>query len=302
MMGTEIVRIEQASCARGLYFQIRDIDLKLESGCVMGVIGRNGSGKTTLFHMLCGLSPVSSGRALICGKDLIQDPTACKQVTGTVFDDDYFRVGLSVKQAGQVYGRYYEEYSQPRFLESCKRFEIGAGKLVTKLSKGEYMKFQLAFALAHNPRLLLMDEPDAGLDPVFRREWKDILWDITGEDKSVLIASHLTEELAQFADYITFLRKGKQEFTLSMPEIEDSYKIVRGSRRQLELLREHLIGGIRHTEMYDEGLYRMSDSPIRLPVQIERPTLEEIMYYFDRHKEDKKRLNPGDMEGVKNLW
>lgn len=279
-MGEEIIKLEEVSCARGLNFRIRDINLTLEPGYIMGVIGRNGSGKTTLFHMLAGLSPVSSGRASICGYDLLENPTECKKVIGTVFDDDYFRLGFSVKQTGEVYGRYYENYSQTEFLDYCSRFGIDWKKTVKKLSKGEYMKFQLAFALAHQPRLLLMDEPDAGLDPVFRKEWKDILWDITGAERSILIATHLIEELSQYADYITLLKKGKQEFTLSMPEIEDNYKLIRGSERQIELLRQHLIGKPRVTDMYVEGLYRMADGEIRLPVQVERPSLEDIMYYF----------------------
>ena len=197
-----VLRMEGAGAERGTSFWLRDVSLTLEPGTFMGVIGRNGAGKTTLFHMICGLSRVSEGNVWLDGINLRDDPKRCKQEMGIIFDDDYFRLDLSASHAGTIYGAYYERYSQEEFLRYCRRFEVDARQNIRKMSKGNYMKFQLAFAMAHHPKLILMDEPEAGLDPVFRREWMNLLYDVLDDRCSILFATHLTEELEQYADAV----------------------------------------------------------------------------------------------------
>ena len=214
-----ILEMEGASAGRGTTFCLRDVCLAVEPGMLMGVIGRNGAGKTTLFHMVCGLCRVSSGSVRIDGVSVRHEPERCKKEIGVVFDDDFFRLDLTVKAAGEIYGMYYERYSKQDFLGYCRQFEVDVRQNIRKLSKGNYMKFQLAFALAHHPKLLLLDEPDAGLDPVFRKEWMGILYDVREEGCGVLYATHLTEGLEQYADAVTMLSRGRQVFSLTMPEL-----------------------------------------------------------------------------------
>lgn len=275
-----LLQLEGAGAVRGTSFWLRDINVTLEPGSFMGVIGRNGSGKTTLFHMISGLSAVSEGNVYVDGISMRHEPEKCKREMGTIFDDDYFRLDMTVKYAGIIYGRYYEQYSHKAFLEYCRRFEVDTRQNLRKLSKGNYMKFQLAFALAHKPKLLLMDEPEAGLDPVFRREWMNLLYDALEEDRSILFATHLTEELEQYVDAVTMLSKGHQIFSLTMPEIEEKCKLVRGSKVQMDYLNKRLAGR-RSMEHYEEGLFIEDGKELWVEVGVSRPTLADLMYYLD---------------------
>ncbi len=275
-----LLQIEHGGAERGDTFWLREVNLTLEPGTFMGVIGRNGAGKTTLFHMLCGLSRISQGDVRIEGISMKQEPGRCRQKMGMIFDDEYFRLDLSAKYAAKVYGKYYENYSQEAFLSYCRKFEVDIRQNVRKMSKGNYMKFQLAFALAHHPRLILMDEPEAGLDPVFRREWMNMLYDILDDSCSILFATHLTEELEQYADAVTMVSQGRQVFSLTMPEIEEQYRIVRGSKEQLDCLKKHLIGR-RRMEYYEEGLCRTEGGELPAEVSQSRPALAQLMEYLD---------------------
>ena len=275
-----LLELKGAGAERGNTFWLRDINLTLEPGTFMGVIGRNGAGKTTLFHMLCGLSRISEGEVRVDGISMNQEPVHCKKEIGVIFDDDYFRLDLSVKYGGALYGPYYTGYSQEDFLKHCKMFDGDVRQNIRKLSKGDYMKFQLAFALAHHPKLILMDEPEAGLDAVFRREWMNLLYDILDGDCSILFATHLTEELEQYADAVTMLSKGRQIFSLTMPELEERYQIVRGTKGQLDALGKSLIGR-REMEHYEEGLVEEMRQDSLAGLSLSRPALADLLYYLD---------------------
>lgn len=275
-----ILQIENASTERGTVFWLRNVNLTLEPGTFMGVIGRNGAGKTTLFHMICGLSRISGGDLRLAGVSMRHEPKRCKREMGIIFDDDYFRLDLSVKHAGIIYGAYYDRYSQDDFLNYCRKFEVDIKQNLRKLSKGNYMKFQLAFALAHHPKLILMDEPEGGLDPVFRREWMNLLYDVLDDTCSVLFATHLTEELEQYADAVTMLSKGQQVFSLTMFELEEQYKIVRGSKEEMDAFSGRLLGR-RRMDHYEEGLFREDGEELQGKISVSRPSLADLMYYLD---------------------
>ena len=132
-----ILQIEGAGAVRGTTFWLRNVNLTVEPGMFMGVIGRNGAGKTTLFHMICGLSRISEGNVRLAGVSMEQEPERCKRQMGIIFDDDYFRLDVSVKHAGIIYGAYYERYSQADFLNYCRTFEVDARLNLIKLSKAD---------------------------------------------------------------------------------------------------------------------------------------------------------------------
>ncbi len=115
------------------------------------------------------------------------------------------------------------------FNKYLKTFDLDPKKKIKNLSKGMKMKFSLALALSHNAELIIMDEPTAGLDPVFRREILDILYDlIQDENKSVFFSTHITTDLEKIADYITFINKGKMVFSENKDEVMEKYALVKG--------------------------------------------------------------------------
>ncbi len=261
-------------------FELTNINIKLESGYIMGLIGPNGSGKTTFIHTLLGLYKPTQGSIRVFGYDLMEQEREAKAQIGFALDENPFADHLSAKDNGRMYGRYYPNWDQKTFDKYCRQFEFNARKPLKKLSKGNQMKFQLAFALSHNARLLVLDEPTSGLDPVFRRELKEIMCDIISDGgRSILFSTHLTEELDKIADYITFIYNGRQQFSSSREELSEQYGLVRGSKKDITELGNSSIVGMRCRESMTEALVRKNQVVLPKGLTLLQPTIEDIMYY-----------------------
>ncbi len=261
-------------------FELGSINMKLEPGYIMGLVGPNGAGKTTLLLTLLGLYQPDEGSIHIFGYDMKDQEKEAKTRIGFVLDENPFLDYYSAKDNARMYGGYYPRWDQNTFEKYCRQFELNTKKPLKKLSKGNQMKFQLAFALSHNARLLVLDEPTSGLDPVFRRELIEIMCDIISEgDCSIIYSTHLTEELDKIADFITFLYNGKQQFSSSKEELMDQYGLVRGSARDIVALEEQLVVGKRITETTAEALIRKENAVAIDHLTVLQPTIEDIMYY-----------------------
>jgi len=133
-----------------------------------------------------------------------------KERIGFVYDEPCFPEDVSLKNIKRAIARFYPRWDEDVFQKLAARFELPLGKWFKKLSHGTKMKFALALALSHHADFILMDEPTAGLDPVFRRELlmhlRELLQD---ERKSILFSTHITTDLEQIADFVTFVRKGR---------------------------------------------------------------------------------------------
>ena len=261
-------------------FQLGNINMVLEPGYIMGLIGPNGAGKTTLLQTILGLYRPTEGSVKICGYDNVEQEAAAKAQIGFILDDDLFLEHLSVMDNAHIYGRYYPTWNWKLFEQYGKQFELNLKKPLKKLSKGGRMKFQLAFALSHNAKLLVFDEPTSGLDPVFRKDLLGIMCDIISEgERSILYSTHLTNELDQVADYITFLQNGKQIFSLSYEEVMERYALMKGSADQIGNLEDAAVVGKRMTEVAAEALIRRDLTPVPQGLLLQKPTLEDILYY-----------------------
>lgn len=264
-------------------FLLDNISFSIDEGSIMGLVGTNGSGKTTLINLIVGLTKCSQGNIRIYGIDNHREEKKAKDIIGFVLDDNPFIEYLSAKDNSKLYAPYYSNWDETLFYKYCKMFEVNVKKPLRKLSQGTKTKFQLAFALSHGAKLLVMDEPAAGLDPVFRRELVDILFDVIIDgERSVLMSTHLTNELDRIADTITLIHKGQQIFTMEKEEMYDGYQLVRGTQSQVEALPKHNVIGSRNLGTYSEALIRKSDSPSGIDVKIMRPTIEDIMFYYGR--------------------
>lgn len=261
-------------------FELGSINMKLEPGYIMGLVGPNGAGKTTLLLTLMGLYRPTEGSIHIFGYDMKEQEKEAKTQIGFVLDENPFLDYFSVKENAKMYGGYYPDWDQKTFEKYCRQFEINTKKPLKKLSKGNQMKFQLAFALSHNASLLVLDEPTSGLDPVFRRELIEIMCDIISDgDRSIIYSTHLTEELDKIADFITFLYNGKQQFSSSKEELMEQYGLVRGSAKEIAMLEDRIVVGKRITETTAEALIKRENAVAFDHLPILQPTIEDIMDY-----------------------
>ncbi len=265
-------------------FALEDINISLPKGYILGLIGKNGSGKTTLINCILNGIRKNKGRIRINGMDY--RGLRAKEEIGFILDPGPFFELKTLTENGRLFGKFYPRWHEAAFTEYLRGFDLNGNALYKDLSKGMKTKFQLAFALSHEPKLLIMDEPTGGMDPIFRRDFYGILQDmINATNASVLISTHITGDLDRIADYITMLDNGKQVFTMTKEELINHYPIIRGSKDDLPLIREGNPLRIRKTATGFETMLKdisyLNQTPeLKERVVLSRPNLEEIMYFF----------------------
>ena len=191
-------------------FTLKDIDIKLEKGTVMGLVGQNGAGKTTLINLIMNKIRNDGGEIKVFGFDNIADEPKVKNLIGYVADEDYMYFGFTLEKYRKIFSMAYDKWNGELFDSLCKKFDLPLKKKFSEFSKGMKTKAMLALALAHEPELMLMDEPTAGLDPVARIEILDMLREFVSDgEKAVLFSTHITSDLDKIADYITLIIDGE---------------------------------------------------------------------------------------------
>lgn len=265
-------------------FSLKDIDFSLPKGYICGLMGRNGAGKTTLLKLVSGLYRPDAGEIRIGGERLEGGEKACLEKLGVVFNEPVFPKYITPKQCGDVFGSRYKGYDAGLFAEGCRRFGVPWDVRVGKLSKGEGLKLQFAFALSHHPRLLLLDEPTGNFDPDFRREFLRIATEfVSGGEHSIVLATHILEDLEQIADYIVYLEKGRAVFAGERTRLEDSYRLVQGENYKLRLLNKERVIGAEYGEGTGKALVRHKPRYVYdSQVEVSAPSLADWMYFMEK--------------------
>lgn len=270
-------------------FALEGIDLQVKQGFVTGLIGANGAGKSTLIKLMMGMLLPQSGEIRLFGKSLQDAEAEIKERIGYVADDCNFYEHLTVGAMRGIYAPFYRRWDEGQFRRYLDRFELSPKARIKSLSKGMRMKLSLALALSHQAELLIMDEPTAGLDPVFRRELLDLLADLMlDERKTILFSTHITTDLDRVADYIAYLNRGKLVFNESKEQVFDRYALVKAGRELLDADVRRWFVGIRESGAGFEALTDRRPEAERLfgeHALIERPTLEDIMYFTAKGEE-----------------
>ncbi len=266
-------------------FTLEEATLIVEPGYVVGLIGPNGAGKTTLLKCILGLVRPDAGEVRLFGRLLDDaDAPALKERIGVVFDTCPFLPTMRVRDVAKLGKASYCWWDEERFTELCVRFGLDQKKYVKGLSRGMGMKLQLAFALAHNPDVLVLDEATAGLDPMARDEVLDILRAfMEDEAHGILMATHITTDLEKIADVVACINEGRILFTCPKEAISDEAGIAHLRAAELEALAESALAGtgikVQRRTLGTDVLVPDRASFARLfpQVEVERATIEEYM-------------------------
>jgi ABC-2 type transport system ATP-binding protein len=191
-------------------FTLGPIDLQLEPGTVLGFVGPNGSGKSTTLGCIAGLVVPEAGSIEVFGRSADPREGAWKADLGVVAETHGFYMNRSVEENLRFLSRFLPGWSQERARRLAGRFALPLDKQVRHLSKGNVAKLALVAALGHAPRLLLLDEPTAGLDPVVRSEVLDVLWEVLEDgEHAMFYSTHVLSDISRLADELVFLRDGR---------------------------------------------------------------------------------------------
>ena len=262
-------------------FAIRDLNLTVPSGTICGLVGENGAGKSTTIRLLMGVLRPDSGTASVLGADVSSPEFRdVKEDVGVVLDEAYFPESLNAVQVGKIMAATYRRWDQGLYDGYLKRFDLPEKKQFKDFSRGMRMKLAIAVALSHQPKLLVLDEATAGLDPIVRDEVLDIFNEFTREeDHSILISSHILSDLEKLCDYIAFIHKGDLLFCEEKDRLLEQYGIFEDSKENLDCLQpeaivareENRYGGVR-------ALVKRDLAPAGF--QLEKPSVEDIVLFL----------------------
>ncbi|MDO5690198.1 MAG: ABC transporter ATP-binding protein [Tissierellia bacterium] len=268
-------------------FHLESISFRLEPGYVMGLIGDNGAGKTTLIKLIMNLIRRDAGTIQIFGLDNIKNEVFIKDKIGFIYDENVFYPSMTLSAHAKILSKIYSEWNHEKYKELIRRLDLDESKKVSELSHGMVQRFMTATALSHNARLLIMDEPTAGLDPTARRDFLDLIYEeIQNGETAVLFSSHITTDLDRIADYVTMLKNGKMLFTRPTEELRDELRLIKTAPDRVTTEDRQLLAGYRETKVSFEALCDTQNIPrLSFTPQIEdMPTIEDIMYYYDRRE------------------
>ena len=262
-------------------FTLDHVSFSLESGYIMGFIGRNGAGKTTTLKSMLGLVHPDGGTVEMFGMDLRENESACRQQIGVVLGDARYYGSKRLRDVAETTARFYEHWDAAAYREYMKRFSLDETKRVRELSTGMWVKFTLALALSHGARLLLLDEPTSGLDPVSRDDLLDVFMKLCDEGKTILFSTHITSDLDKCADNIIYIKKGRIIADAPMREFERSYMIAQfGSREELERSPVRLTGCKRTKDGFSALV--AAENAAKLNVPLTEADLESLMVHIEK--------------------
>ncbi len=268
---------------------LRDCSLDLEAGCVAALIGHNGAGKTTLLQLVVGLLAPTEGSVRVFGEPVSDDRAAITAVVGFVAQDHplygSFRVGELLQMGRSLNPSWDQHLAETRLAAIGIPLNQRAGQL----SGGQRAQVCLTLALAKRPRLLVLDEPVAGLDPVARHAFMSTLMDAVATDElTVILSSHVISELERVCDHVVLLGAGRVELAGDLDDVLETHKLLVGPRISARESGD-VPGVIRSTHGARQShlLVRDPGDAVRHPRWEEHPVnLEEIILaYLTRSSE-----------------
>ncbi len=223
-------------------FQL-DCTLNVQEGCVTGLIGKNGAGKSTTFKAILGLVRTDGGSIEIFGKPVHKIGNQDKEDIGVVMSDAGFSGYLTIQDLLPMLKNLYRNFREEEFRRKCEKFRLPMNKKIKEFSTGMKRKLQVLAALTHEARLLILDEPTAGLDVIARDELLDMLRAyMEQEGRAILVSSHISSDLEGLCDDIYMIDDGKIVFYEETDVLLDSYGILKVTPEQFgRLEREHIL-------------------------------------------------------------
>ena len=257
------------------------VDLEVREGEVMALLGENGAGKSTIFHAVLGLIRPDSGKITVLGKDSQEITAKDKQKLGAALSDSGFSGNLTIQDIISVLEKLYDDFNKNFFMKQVEIFGLPYKKKLKDFSTGMKAKLKVLIAISHQAKLLLLDEPTAGLDVVARNEVLDLIRDYMAEDeeRAVLISSHISSDLESLCDDFYMLKDGKIIFHEETDVLLDQYVVLKVDEAQYEKLDKSFILKVQKENygyacLTNENAFYIENYP---QIIIEKAAIDEIV-------------------------
>lgn len=263
-------------------FTLDNISFTLPSGSILGLIGKNGSGKSTLIDILCTISRADEGEVSVLGTDIKSNEfTQVKEHIGYVTCYQSFPYIFTAEDMNKILRSCYKTWNEKQFFNYLKDFNIDTTQTISQYSTGTLMSLQIAAALSHDTKLLVLDEATNGLDAVKREQIIDILMDFTvSPDHSVIISSHISSDLDKICDYIAYLDNGKLKFFGEKDALCDKYSVVKCNDENFNRIDKKYILCKQRSMFNVEALCETCGIPD--DIYSERARIEDLILYTEK--------------------
>ena len=258
-----------------------DCSLELMPGCVTGLIGQNGAGKSTTFKAILGLISTDGGNITILGKDMKDFTAKDKENLGVVLSDSGFSGYLKIKDIIPILQNMYSKFDKSLFIEQVQRFRLPMNKQIKEFSTGMKAKLKVLVAISHNAKLLILDEPTAGLDVIAREELLEMLREFLekDEERSILISSHISSDLESLCDDLYMIHDGRIILHEDTDVLLSDYALLKVDAEQYSKLdKQFILRSKKETYGYscltNQKQYYMENYP---KIAIEKGTIDEVI-------------------------
>ena len=268
-------------------FQL-DCTLEVQEGCVTGLIGKNGAGKSATFKAILGLISTDGGSIEIFGKPVSEMKVRDREDIGVVMSDSGFSGYLTVRDLIPMLKSMYTNFQEEEFRRQCEKFRIPTDKKIKEFSTGMKRKLQVLAAITHEAKLLILDEPTAGLDVVARDKLLDMLRTyMEQEGRAILISSHISGDLEGICDDIYMIDEGKIVLYEETDVLLDRYGILKVTKEQYEELDQEYILRCKKEEfgyscMTSQRQFYQENYP---QITVEKGNIDELIMMMVRGEE-----------------
>lgn len=263
-----------------------ECSMQVPVGQVTGLIGRNGAGKSTAFKAILGLIHTDGGTIEVFGKDAAKLTQEDKEQIGVVLSDSGFCGYLTIRDFLPVLDTMYADFSRDKFAADCERMGLPLKKKIKEFSTGMKRKLQILAALSHNAKLLILDEPTAGLDVVARDELLGLLREYAENgDRSIMISSHISSDLEGICDDVYMIDNGRIVLHEDTDVLLNEYGLLKVTKEQFgKLDQTHLLQikeeNFGYSCLTNQRQFYQDNYPA---VVIERGSIDEVITMLTRH-------------------
>lgn len=210
---------------------VRDITLSVHKGTILGLLGSNGAGKTTLLKTMAGIMRPDGGQVVLEGEEVYENPRAKSRLV-FLADAPYYFPQSSVRQMAAFYRSVYPGWSERKFAELAPLFKLDPDRKLARMSKGMRRQAAVWLGLSCMPEVLILDEPIDGLDPVMRRQVKNLLFqEVAEREMTVVVSSHNLREIEDLCDHIALMHEGRLLLNKELDDLRTATHKVQAALR-----------------------------------------------------------------------
>lgn len=260
--------------------------LDIKKGFITGFIGPNGSGKTTTIKLIMNMLNKDNGTIKVFDKEYKIDDLSIKETIGYVGDISGYLKESKLEDIKKSISSFYKNWDESLYKYYLNKFDIDEKKRYKESSKGQQKKFELIIALCHHPKLIIMDEPTANLDPIVRNEFIEVLQEhIEKDGVTVFYSTHITSDLDKVGDYLVFIYNGEIILNGDKESILERHRIIRGSKELLDDDTKKILISYKENSFGFDGLtydYKAAYEIFGEEVVYDKANLEDILMYYTR--------------------